>query len=75
MRMTVNTLSCGQALVRLLEDYGVEVVFGIPGVHTMELYRGLERARSAMFSPVTSRAPHSWPTVMPGPPADPGCAF
>ena len=33
--------TCGQALVRLLEAYGVDTVFGIPGVHTLELYRGL----------------------------------
>ncbi len=34
-------MSCGEALVRLLEAYGVDTVFGIPGVHTVELYRGL----------------------------------
>ena len=34
-------LTCGQALVRLLANYGVDTVFGIPGVHTLELYRGL----------------------------------
>jgi acetolactate synthase I/II/III large subunit len=33
--------TCGEALVRLLEAYGVGTVFGIPGVHTVELYRGL----------------------------------
>ncbi len=33
--------TCGQALVRLLEAYGVDTVFGIPGVHTLDLYRGL----------------------------------
>ena len=33
--------SCGEVLVKLLENYGVELVFGIPGVHTVELYRGL----------------------------------
>ena len=33
--------TCGQALLRLLEHYGVDIVFGIPGVHTLELYRGL----------------------------------
>ncbi|MGU7774141.1 5-guanidino-2-oxopentanoate decarboxylase [Burkholderia sp. MR1-5-21] len=33
--------TCGEALVGLLERYGVECVFGIPGVHTVELYRGL----------------------------------
>ncbi|MBC2834404.1 5-guanidino-2-oxopentanoate decarboxylase [Paragemmobacter straminiformis] len=31
----------GQALVEGLRQRGVEVVFGIPGVHTIELYRGL----------------------------------
>src|SRR5262249_39320849 len=31
----------GEVLVELLEANGVEVVFGIPGVHTVELYRGL----------------------------------
>nr|WP_308736790.1 5-guanidino-2-oxopentanoate decarboxylase [Microbulbifer agarilyticus] len=31
----------GEALVKLLENYGVDTVFGIPGVHTLELYRGL----------------------------------
>lgn len=34
-------LNCGEALVALLEAYGVELVFGIPGVHSLELYRGL----------------------------------
>jgi acetolactate synthase-1/2/3 large subunit len=31
----------GQALVAGLRARGVDVVFGIPGVHTIELYRGL----------------------------------
>jgi acetolactate synthase-1/2/3 large subunit len=31
----------GEALVHLLESYDVDTVFGIPGVHTIELYRGL----------------------------------
>lgn len=35
------TLSTGQYLTRLLETYDVDTVFGIPGVHTVELYRGL----------------------------------
>jgi len=33
--------TCGEALVSLLERRGVDTVFGIPGVHTLELYRGL----------------------------------
>lgn len=34
--------TCGEALIRLLEGYGVSTVFGIPGEHTLELYRGIE---------------------------------
>ncbi|WP_457661339.1 thiamine pyrophosphate-binding protein [Sinorhizobium medicae] len=30
----------GQYIVESLKQYGVECVFGIPGVHTIELYRG-----------------------------------
>ncbi|MGB7336642.1 MAG: 5-guanidino-2-oxopentanoate decarboxylase [Salaquimonas sp.] len=36
-----NTKTCGEAIVALLEKYDVDTVFGIPGVHTLELYRGL----------------------------------
>ncbi len=38
--MSTN-LTCGQAIIPLLEAYGVDTVFGIPGVHTLELYKGL----------------------------------
>ena len=38
--MTAKT--CGEALMHLLEGYGVTTVFGIPGEHTLELYRGIE---------------------------------
>ena len=34
-------ISCGEALIRLLMDYDVDTVFGIPGVHTLDLYRGI----------------------------------
>ena len=34
-------LTGGQAVVRALEANGVEVVFGIPGVHTLEIYDAL----------------------------------
>lgn len=37
------SLTCAELLIRLLRDtYGVSTLFGIPGVHTVELYRGLE---------------------------------
>jgi acetolactate synthase-1/2/3 large subunit len=42
----------GEACVRLLEQYGVETVFGIPGVHTLELYRGLACSPIRHVSPV-----------------------
>jgi acetolactate synthase-1/2/3 large subunit len=42
---------CAEALVQLLEGYGVETVFGIPGVHTVELYRGLHGSRLKHISP------------------------
>jgi len=31
----------GEYLVEMLSAYGIDTVFGIPGVHTVELYRGL----------------------------------
>ena len=43
--------TCGEVLVQLLEAYGVEVVFGIPGVHTVELYRGLPATRIRHVTP------------------------
>src|SRR5580765_1901724 len=33
--------SVGEAAIQLLERYGVDTVFGIPGVHTLDFYRGL----------------------------------
>ncbi len=39
---TRDHATVGGFVIRLLEAYGVEVVFGMPGVHTLELYRGLE---------------------------------
>lgn len=41
MRDVPDSQSTGVYLTRLLKTYEVEVVFGIPGVHTVELYRGL----------------------------------
>ena len=37
-------LTCGEALLRLLEQYAVDTVFGIPGTHTLELYRGIAKS-------------------------------
>ncbi|WP_244869655.1 thiamine pyrophosphate-binding protein, partial [Paraburkholderia aspalathi] len=35
----------GMYLVELLAAYGVDTVFGIPGVHTIDLYRGLSGSK------------------------------
>ncbi|MBX3567819.1 MAG: 5-guanidino-2-oxopentanoate decarboxylase [Rhizobiaceae bacterium] len=43
--------TCGEHLVKLLEAYGVELIFGIPGVHTVELYRGLPSTRIRHITP------------------------
>lgn len=41
--MSESSMTCAQLLLYLLRNtYDVDTVFGIPGVHTVELYRGLE---------------------------------
>ena len=45
------TKTCGESLMQLLVDYGVSVVFGIPGEHTLELYRGIENSGVRAISP------------------------
>lgn len=39
--MSAITKTVGEAMIDILEANGVDTVFGIPGVHTVELYRGL----------------------------------
>jgi len=36
-------MTCGEATIDLLEQYGVSTVFGIPGVHTLDICRGLNK--------------------------------
>ena len=50
--MTSTELRVGEAIIDLLaREYGVDVVFGIPGVHNIELYRGLHRSGVRAISP------------------------
>ena len=44
-------LTGGQAVVRALAEHGVDVAFGIPGVHTVELYRGLAGSKIRHVTP------------------------
>ena len=37
-------ISCGTQLMHLLAAHGVDTIFGMPGVHTLEAYRGIEAA-------------------------------
>ncbi|MFO7912787.1 MAG: 5-guanidino-2-oxopentanoate decarboxylase [Desulfotignum sp.] len=50
-RQDRNRISVGKALVQYLENHGISVVFGIPGVHTLALYRGLEKANIRHVTP------------------------
>lgn len=45
------SITCGELLVRLLEQYDVDTAFGIPGVHTVELYRGLPSTNIRHITP------------------------
>ncbi|MFD0885540.1 thiamine pyrophosphate-binding protein, partial [Streptosporangium algeriense] len=36
-------MRCGEAIVAILRRYGADTLFGIPGVHTLEYFRGLTR--------------------------------
>nr|WP_307154094.1 5-guanidino-2-oxopentanoate decarboxylase [Rhodopseudomonas julia] len=51
MTQDAMAASTGEALIALLEQHDVEVVFGIPGVHTAELYRGLGGSKIRHVTP------------------------
>lgn len=40
----MNQRPLGAQMSHMLKDRGVEVIFGIPGVHNQEMYRGIEEA-------------------------------
>ncbi len=42
--MASGNLTRGQALMQLVKAYGIDTVFGMPGVHTLEYYRGIADA-------------------------------
>lgn len=44
-------ITTGQRLAQLLDAYGIEIISGIPGTHTIELYRGLPETRIRHVTP------------------------
>lgn len=50
-KKTHTSKTCGELLVELLAQYQVDTVFGIPGVHTVELYRGLPSTKIQHITP------------------------
>ncbi len=45
------TYTVGEIIIETLTELGVEVVFGIPGVHSVELYRGLAQKNIRHITP------------------------
>lgn len=43
-KVSEGTITCGEATMRLLAKYGVDMVFGIPGVHTLDFCRELRES-------------------------------
>lgn len=39
-----DTISCGSRLMQILRAHDIDTVFGMPGVHTLEAYRGMDDA-------------------------------
>src|SRR6218665_3501692 len=39
-----EAMSCGSKLMHLLRAYDIDTLFGMPGVHTLEAYRGMDAA-------------------------------
>jgi len=44
-------MTCGEAVLELLEKYEIDTVFGIPGVHNVELYRGFDKSSIRHITP------------------------
>lgn len=65
-RTAESIASCGEILTEPLTVYGVDTVFGSPGIHTLELMRPIKGAACASCRRAMSRARVSWPTAMRG---------
>ncbi|RKF16075.1 5-guanidino-2-oxopentanoate decarboxylase [Roseovarius spongiae] len=43
--------TCGERIMEMLAEYGIDIAFGIPGTHTIEMYRGLQSGRIRHVTP------------------------
>jgi hypothetical protein len=46
--------------MKLLKQYDVDTIFGIPGVHTIEYYRGITESGIKGVVPATNKAQDLW---------------
>ena len=46
-----KNFTVGSVLLPLLEELGVDIIFGIPGVHTVEIYRGIKKTNIRHITP------------------------
>src|SRR5258707_6753138 len=46
-----GSMRTGQAIRRLLAAYGIDTAFGIPGVHNVELFRGIAESGIRLVRP------------------------
>lgn len=47
-QFTENEIHVPEAIIRVIEDYGIEYVFGVPGGNTMPLFGALNRHRNTI---------------------------
>ncbi len=59
-----GTMSVGAAVISLISSYGIDTVFGIPGTHNLEFYRGVQtlglRAVTARHEQGAGYAADAW---------------
>ena len=58
--------SLGAQISYNLREWGVDVIFGIPGVHNQEMYRGIEEAGIRHILARHEQVLDLWLTVMQG---------
>jgi hypothetical protein len=67
IKIRILFMTAADVLVEALMDWGVEVIFGLPGDGINGIMESLRTRhdKSDSFRPVTKRLPLSWPAVMP----------